>query len=153
MSVRATLPEIERLYVKTGKVQLVHLDLPLRRIHPEAFQAAEAGDCASEQGKFWEYRWHLFANQGDLSAEKLSEYAVAVGLEVDAFGECLASGRHTDAVQQDIRQAEKGGARGTPTFFLGRRKPGSDRVKILDVIRGAEPFEVFQQKIDALLDR
>ncbi len=150
MSVRGTLPEVERVYVKTGKVQLVHLDLPLR-IHPDAFEAAVAAECAGEQGKFWEYRWHLFAHQGDLSPAKRSEYAAEVGIELEAFEECLGSDRHTDGIRQDIRQANKAGVAGTPTFLLGRRKPGTDKVKIVDTIRGAQPFEVFQQKIDAQL--
>lgn len=146
-SVRATLPEVERLYVETGKVLLVHVDLPLK-IHRDAFRAAEAAECAAEQDKFWEYRWHLFAHQSDLSEPKLGEYAGEVGLERAPFDECLASGRHAKEIRKDVREAEKAGVRGTPTFFIGRRKPGTDKVKVLETIRGPAPFEDFQEALD-----
>ncbi|MBI4408024.1 MAG: thioredoxin domain-containing protein, partial [Candidatus Kerfeldbacteria bacterium] len=38
-----------------GQVKLVYNDFPLRTIHPNGAIAAEAGQCALVQDKFWEY--------------------------------------------------------------------------------------------------
>src|SRR3989344_5210701 len=48
-----TLPQIQKEYIDTGKVKFVYRDFPLSSIHPQATPAAEAAECAKEQGKFW----------------------------------------------------------------------------------------------------
>ncbi len=50
-------------YVDTGKVLFVYKDFPLKQIHALAQKAAEAANCANDQGKFWEYHDKLFDNQ------------------------------------------------------------------------------------------
>src|SRR3989344_4465459 len=47
-----TLPSIEEEYIKTGKVKLIYRDFPLS-FHTNAQKAAEAAECAGEQGKYW----------------------------------------------------------------------------------------------------
>ncbi len=61
-----TLPLIEDNYIDTGKVKFVYRDFPLS-FHPQAQPAAEAAECANEQGKFWDYHDKIFNNQGALS--------------------------------------------------------------------------------------
>src|SRR5512146_43017 len=61
--VRDTVPQLDKEYVQPGKVKYVFLDYPLESIHKNAFKAAVAGNCAAEQGKFWEMHDRLFANQ------------------------------------------------------------------------------------------
>ncbi len=60
---RDTFPKIKKDYIDTGKVYFVYKDFPLSQIHAMAHKAAEAGNCANEQGKFWEYHNKLFENQ------------------------------------------------------------------------------------------
>src|SRR5882724_120400 len=81
--VQPTFDELLSRY--NGKVRLVHKDLPLDSIHPQARQAAEAARCAYEQGKFWEYHDKLYANSPKASADDLKSYAKEVGLNVDSF--------------------------------------------------------------------
>ncbi|MEF9475845.1 MAG: DsbA family protein, partial [Candidatus Mariimomonas ferrooxydans] len=57
-----TLPQIKANYVDTGKVKLVYRDFPLS-FHPAAQPAAEAFECAEEQGKEWELHDKLFDEQ------------------------------------------------------------------------------------------
>ena len=64
---------------------LVWKDFPLTQIHPQAFVAAQAGNCAREQGKFWEYHDRLFANQSALQPEFLKKYAADAGLDAAKF--------------------------------------------------------------------
>lgn len=57
---REAAPQIMKEYVDTGKVYFVYMNNPIFISHPYAFKAAEAGECASEQGKFWEMHDLMF---------------------------------------------------------------------------------------------
>jgi protein-disulfide isomerase len=80
---RDTAPQIDKEYVTTGKLRHVFLDFPLESIHKVAFKAAEAANCAGEQGKYWEMHHRLFENQNKLEA--LTHHAEAIGLDVPKF--------------------------------------------------------------------
>jgi protein-disulfide isomerase len=144
------LPRVYERFVRTGKVELIFLDLPLQ-MHPHAFRAAEAAACAGDQGKFWEMHHQLFADQRALAASQLPVHAEEIGLDVAAFQKCLASGRHAPAIREDVRLANSLGITGTPAFLLGRRIPGTDKVQLAEVVKGLPPYEVIAEKLDALL--
>src|SRR5262249_52363764 len=61
--VKETLPDIEKDYIKTGKLKYVFRDFPITNAHKDAFKAALAAGCALDQGKFWEMHDQLFDNQ------------------------------------------------------------------------------------------
>ncbi|MDA2916915.1 DsbA family protein [Nitrospinae bacterium AH_259_B05_G02_I21] len=145
------MPQIERDYIETGKVKYVARDFPIERIHKDAFKAAEAANCAGEQGKYWEMHSRLFANRTALALKDLSGYAKALGLDMARFQQCLDSGKQAKEIRKDIADARKAGVRGTPTFFLGLTEPGKPTVKSLRVIRGARPYSSFKEAIDSLL--
>lgn len=48
-----------------GKVLFAYKHFPLISIHPRAQKAAEASECARDQGKFWEFHDKLFEAQED----------------------------------------------------------------------------------------
>lgn len=144
------LPRVYQQYVTAGKVELVFLDLPLK-MHPHAFQAAEAAHCAGEQGLFWDMHHYLFAYQTALAREDLVRYADELGLAVEPFVACLDSGRHAAAIREDMDAAHKLGVTGTPAYVLGRRVPEGDEVEVLEVIKGLPPFEYVEEKINGLL--
>ncbi len=119
-----------------GKILFVYRDYPQ---FPNAPKAAEAAQCAGSQGKFWEMHDLLFANQNQLAAEFLPEYANQLGLDVDQFNECMGNGVFTNEVNRDKVDGETYQVRGTPTFFVnGYRIPGAS-------------FDALTQQIDALL--
>lgn len=144
------LPKVYDKFVRTGKVELIYLDLPLP-FHRNAFKAAEAAACAGDQKMFWEMHHQLFANQSALSPERLPGYAEELGLDVAAFQKCLSSGKHAPGIREDMRVAQTLGIGSTPMYLLGRRISGGDKVQILDSIKGALKYEVFEEKINALL--
>ena len=82
--------------------------------------AAEASQCAAEQGAFWDYHDYIYewTQEGALSREDLQFYAEAIALDAEAFSSCLESGRFREVVEQDLRAAQDAGARGTPTFLI-----------------------------------
>ena len=83
-------------------------------------KAAEAGQCAAEQGAFWAYHDYVYENTATnaLSSSDLKSYATAVNLDSDAFSSCLDSGKYEPLVLRDWRAAQEAGARGTPTFYV-----------------------------------
>ena len=125
---------IERLIEEfAGQIRFVYKDYPLPT-HPDAFKAAEAGNCAHEQDHFWELHDTMFANQGALSVEELHAYAENLGLDTDAFAECLDSGRHTATVERDMTIGDGYGVSSTPTLFLNGRP-----------VLGAAPYDTFAE--------
>lgn len=158
-----TLPQILSNY--SDKVRFVFMNFPLAQSHPAAMKAAEGGECAHDQGAFWEYHDLLFEKQTELNGlftgvttqealdaavqsaiEMIRGYAASLGLDMQQFNECLDSGEKTDEVTQDMTAAQEAVKEagldrfGTPAFFINGTHVG-----------GAQEFEVFQQVIDAAL--
>jgi len=135
-----TLPLILDTY--GDRVRYVFRDFPIEQLHPQAVQAAQAAQCAFEQGKFWEYHDLLFQNQGALDAKSLKEYAVQLGLDQVVFDGCLDSGKYAQEVQDDFDDARAHGVTGTPTFFINGRK-----------LMGAQSFATLQAIIEEELNK
>ncbi len=76
-SVAPTMKQIRATY--GDKVRIVWKDFPLTQIHPQAFKAGEAGHCAAEQGKFWEFHDQVFENQQAMLPDDLKRYAAERG--------------------------------------------------------------------------
>ncbi len=91
---------------------------PLIGIHPYALKAAEASECAADQGKFWEYLENNYAHQEDLVKEPYEVWAASFKLDADLFRRCLASGIKKDEVMVDEKQGEDLGVNSTPTYFV-----------------------------------
>jgi protein-disulfide isomerase len=131
-------PTLKQIKAKYGdRVRIVWKDFPLTQIHPQAFDAAQAGNCAREQGKFWEYHDQLFANQSALQPEFLKKYAAAVGMNAETFGACLDSAKFRPKVQAALETGAKLGIGSTPTSYVNGR-----------TVTGAQPYEVFESVIE-----
>lgn len=116
-------------------VQFIYRDFPITDLHPNAQKSAEAGECADEQGKFWEYHDKLYQNQNQMTEGSYVEFAEGLNMNVAQFESCLLSGRHTQEVLEDYQAGVDAGVRGTPTFFInGNRVPGSIPLEILDAV-------------------
>jgi protein-disulfide isomerase len=150
-SAREVLPQLEEKLVRSGKVEVVFLNLPLP-IHPDAFQAAEAAMCAGYQNKFWEMHHLLFANQQALAPAQLPGYAEKLGLDVAAFQKCLADGQPAGEIRREMQLADDLRIAATPIYLLGRRVPGSDKIQIVETVRGVRPYEELEKKLNHLLD-
>lgn len=133
---RASSLVIRKLAQKyPSQVRFVYRDFPITELHPVAQRAAEAGECAQDQGKFWEYHDKLYQNQTGLTDDDLFLYAEQVNLEMDLFVDCMESERYREEVLEDYNDGYEAGVRGTPTFFInGNRIPGAIPESILDAI-------------------
>ncbi|MCX8197744.1 MAG: DsbA family protein [Candidatus Micrarchaeota archaeon] len=132
--------EVLRAY--PNEVKLVFRHYPLVGIHPRAMPAAIAAACAEEQGKFWEMHDRLFSSQHALSDSDLQKHASEIGVDMEEFRSCVASGRGREKVLKDMEEAEKEGIAATPTFKIGETK-----------IMGAQPFGKFKQAIESEIAR
>lgn len=147
-----TLPLIEKNYIDTGKAKLVYMDLPLDNLHKNARLSHIAAECADDQGEFWQYHDMLFDTQAEwqnMPSEAhltfLRQQAFDMGLEIEKYDLCLDSPEIKNEIEQDVLEASRNGATGTPTFFIGTEKDGY--VKLV----GAQPYSTFQATLDSKL--
>lgn len=132
--IRPTITQVLNAY--PGKIRYVMRDFPLPT-HEDAMKAHEASHCAAEQGGYWRMSQTLFNNQQAMKSSDLEHYAQDIGLNVDTFRECLASGRHSQTVLNAKAVGEQLGLSGTPTFFINGR-----------ALPGMVSFEAFKQIIE-----
>lgn len=99
------------------KLKLVIKQYPLRS-HPRAREAAIAAIAAHKQGKFWEVHSQIFANQKELSPQKLDEIAESFGLDMIQFKQDLLSQDVLSLIVRDVREGQRIGVSGTPTIFI-----------------------------------
>jgi protein-disulfide isomerase len=134
---KATEATITQLRDKYGdKIRLVHMDFPLP-FHAHAMDAAKAARCANEQGKFWQYRDSLFANQSKLAPADLKATAKTLGLNSAKFDTCFDKSNYDAQIKADQAAGEKAGVDGTPAFFIDGRP-----------LTGAQPAPKFEELID-----
>lgn len=116
----AAASEIRAQYAR--HIRFVFRQFPLERIHPYAEKAAEASECAGEQGKFWEMVEKIYSRQFDLSIEGLERDAAELGMDQPRFNQCLATGAMAGRVRRDAEDGRALGVRATPTFFIGQQR-------------------------------
>lgn len=142
-----TYAQLKKDYIDTGKVRFYSRDLPIDQLHPNATRAAQAARCAGDQGQFWALRDIMSSHPESLDMASLVTDATSLHMNADTFKSCVESGKYQEAVKSDLLEAMKIGADGTPSFVVGKSTPdGVDG----DLIVGAQPYSVFQDKFKAL---
>lgn len=108
------------------KVKIVWNDFPLESVHPKARLSANAGRCAEEQGKFWEFSDALYNAQSQWVAGEVSQtldlfgsYAERLGMNRSVFEGCLDEKRYNFKIDNDIKESLANRVDSTPTFFIG----------------------------------
>jgi len=133
---RRTEPVLNRLFERFPReVRFVWKNFPLS-IHPGAAGAAEAAQCAHDQGRFWDYHDALFAAAVVPDQQGFRAVANGLGLDGVAFDECLQSHRRAAEVKADITAGQRAGVEGTPTVFV-------NGVAFV----GALPFEAYERAV------
>lgn len=101
-----------------NRIRFAFREFPLIEIHAQSEKAAEAAECAAQQGKFWQAVDMFYKHQEDLSPAALNRYAGEMGLDSRKFVACLQKGKMASRVAQDIRDGQALGVHATPTFFI-----------------------------------
>lgn len=131
---RQTLSKILTTY--PNQIRFVYRDLPIPS-HSEAVPAAEAANCAGEQGAYWKFHDALFSDQYPLGRTAYEQYAQDLGLDLEGFKACLDDHRYQVEVKEDAAEAARLGLNATPSFVINGR-----------IVIGALPFESFKAIID-----
>ncbi len=137
-------PQLIKDYVDTGKVKFAFRQFPF--LGPASNVAADAAECANDQGKFWDYHDWLYKNQPDESdtsmytTDNLTKTAVSLGMNGDDFKTCLDTKKEDSKATADYNDGQKAGVNGTPATFVNGV-----------LISGAVPYAQFKAAIDAAL--
>ena len=139
-----TMPEVVKNYVAAGKVRYVHKDMAI--LGEQSQWAAQAANCAADQGHFWEYHELLFQNQGDenkgtFSRDNLKQFATDLGLDATAFNQCLDQNKYSQRVVDETAEGKQRGVEGTPSFFVGD-----------ELVVGNMPFSQMKEIIEKHLE-
>ncbi len=137
-------PELKKEYVESGKVRLIVKHFPALE-HTQGFTAAEAAECAGQQGAFCSMYDLLFQKQEEWSqSEDVSAvfkgYAAELDLDADTFATCLDEGQTSDKVMQDFTIGQDNQFPPAPQFFIFKGQQG-----------GYAPLDKLQEAIEQLL--
>ena len=157
ISVHPTIKQLRNDY--RNKVAFVYRHFPLTQIHPHAFDESKAITCAGTLGgekKMYEYIDALYGFKIDHQTTQLptngkEDIARGVGLDSQAFTNCINAAQTGDTVNNSINDGLQAGVQGTPSsFVLIKTKKGYEVVAMID---GARDYTYFQAAIDEALQR
>ncbi len=112
-------PIVKAIQERHGRhLRFVFRNFPVREVHPNAENAAEAAEAAGDQEMFWEMHHELFDNQDALEPRDLIAHAARIGLDPRRIAADLESHVHAARVREDFMSGVRSGVNGTPTFFL-----------------------------------
>jgi len=112
-------PLVKRLLEEKGdEIHFVFRNFPLRKIHPNAYDAAVAAEAAGKQNKFWQMHDLIFENQKRLSWSFLLSLADGLDLNLEQFFQDSKSNEVKNKIETDFESGIRSGVNRTPTFFL-----------------------------------
>ena len=141
-----TEPQILKDYVDTGKAKFVFRNYAF--LGPASVVAANAAECANDQGKFWDMYDYLYKNQPDESdismyvTDKLSAAAGTLGMNASQFSSCLDAKTFDKRASDDLAEGQAVGVSGTPTFYINGKQ-----------LVGALPYATIKAAIDEELKK
>lgn len=149
-------PSIKSQYLDSGKAKMIFRDFPF--LGPESVSAANAAQCAEDQGKLWAYHDALYAaktvdetksasaeNDGFFTRAEFLTLASQVGLNAQTFTSCLDNNQHTNDVSAEKAAAVSAGIGSTPTTIVDGKmvteadgsSAGADPTAVIQAITGA----------------
>jgi protein-disulfide isomerase len=127
-----------------GQVKAVIRHFPLS-FHTNARSAANAAECAAEQGKYYEFIDGLFENHDRLGAAFYTELAADLGLNKTKFSDCVTANKYDSKVSADMAGGISAQVKGTPgTIIVGLNGEAQ-------LVPGAVPYESLKAMVEAAL--
>ncbi len=124
-------PMIRKEFIDKGKVKMAFRSFQF--LGAESKLAAEAVECAKDQGKFWEFHDAIYnaehvdgqENNGNLDKALFMKLAGDLKMDTGPFGSCFDSHKHAAKVQSDYAAAGSAGVNGTPSVFVNGKTLGA----------------------------
>jgi protein-disulfide isomerase len=119
-------PACARTYETVKKIQK-EMGARLRYVYrsfpqPEQFgnseETAEAAECASAQGKFWEMHDSLFESETPTDGVRLQRHAARVGLDLIRFRREMLAHVHSKRIRGVRQGGVRSGVATAPAFFI-----------------------------------
>jgi protein-disulfide isomerase len=136
-----------------GQIAIIFRHYPVTELHPHAYNAAVAAECAGEQGRFEAYRDVLFRNQARIGKTGWSEFARQAAVpDVGEFGNCVSERRPARRIAADLKAGKKLGVPATPTILINEWKvvgaPDEQKLATLvaDALRSARTAALAEQQ-------
>lgn len=128
--VEGAAKQLDEEYVKTGKILFEYKHYPLPQYEPGSSWAANAAECAADQGKFWEMHDYLFQEQrkqgpNTFTQARLRNMAEALGLDTGQFDSCFSRQDHAQTIRDNVAEARQLAVTGTPTIFVNGQRVAS----------------------------
>jgi hypothetical protein len=108
------LPKLMTRYINPGQASYSLRNFPLNEVNLTNNHPAMAAECASSQGKFFEYHNALLINNKDVFAR-----AKELKLDMASFQNCLKDQHTLDLINADASIGDGVSVAGTPTIFVG----------------------------------
>lgn len=145
------MPSLLREHVETGQIRYVFIEFPAERNRPASLDASNAALCANDQGRYLEMRERIYTHPMNVDADGFLRHAERLELDLERFTDCVEAGTHEPLIRQHLALGQRMRVRGTPTFFVGRPGPDDGALRFERRITGAQPLELFQREITAVL--
>lgn len=145
------MPILLRDHVATGRLRYVFIEFPAERNLPASLAASNAALCAHDQGRYWEMRERIYTHPMNVDADGFLRHAEQLGLDLARFGDCVATVPYDALIREHLALGQQLRVRGTPTFFVARASGDAGALHFERRITGAQPPELFQREIEALL--
>jgi protein-disulfide isomerase len=114
-----TYRTVKTIQKKVGaRLRYVYRSFPQPEKYELSEEAAEAAECASSQGKFWQMHDLLFENPGALDEVHLSRYATDLGLDLPRFRREMREHAHRGKIRAGRKAGVRRGVVRAPTFFI-----------------------------------
>jgi protein-disulfide isomerase len=148
---QSVAPLLKSTYIEAGasvRIEFYHYPIVDRIVQngtTESFRSGQAGECAADQNRFWQFHDYMYYNQqgegrGGFRDARIRAIAEAAGLDMPAFDACFASSASAEGVRADEALGNQLGVQGTPTLFINGQR-----------VQNFADFGEFQTRIDALL--
>ena len=127
-----------------GKIRFIYVSMSF--LGQESVNAAEAGFCALDQGKFWQMHDALFTandlseDDGKYSNANLTIIAQSIsGLDMNKFNSCLNNNTDSAEVNQVMSDVQTGvtNFQGTPSFFVNGQSVQASTTEMQAAINAA----------------
>ena len=139
-------PKLFEEFIAKGTVSFQYVSFAF--LGEESKKAAEAAECAADQGRFWDYHDLLFLRQGKensgvFSPANLKGFGGELKgafptFDTGKFDKCVDSGEKRPMIDAQVKQARDAGVQSTPSFLINGL-----------ALSGVQPIEVFRDAIKA----